>query len=164
MHKSLRFILYGAIIAAVYALLTIAIAPIGSGLLQCRISEALCILPCFTPAAIPGLFIGCLLANLLMGNMPIDIVLGSLATLLSAACTYWIGKKTSGGARLLLAPLPAVLCNAFVVGWVLAYAYRAGAPYWMCALYVGIGQAIACYGAGLPLMKVLEKYRVKVFG
>lgn len=163
MNKSLRFIVYGAIIAAVYALLTIAVAPIGSGLLQCRISEALCVLPCFTPAAIPGLFIGCLLANLLMGNIPIDIVLGSLATLVSAACTYWICRRVSGKARLLLAPLPAILCNAAVIGWVLAYAYQVGAPYWVCAAYVGAGQAIACYGGGIPLMKVLERYGAKVF-
>lgn len=172
-QRSVLYLAQGAAIAAIYFVLTYALAPISSGLFQCRIAEALCVLPCFTPAAVPGLFLGCLIANLLAGSLPIDVALGSLATLISAALTYWIGKRLSRVAQRVLAqrelamrvlaPLPAVVCNAVIVGWVLAYAYGV-APYGTCALYVGAGQAVACYALGVPLMMVLERYREKIFG
>lgn len=164
MKRSTQFIVQAAAIAAIYALLTIAIAPISSGLLQCRVSEALCVLPYFTPAAIPGLFIGCLLANLLTGAMALDVLLGSTATLLAAVMTWWLQKRLQEKKARLLAPLPAVVINALIVGFLLSDVYQVGASYAVCALYVGAGQAIACYGVGFPLLLLLERYRGKLFG
>ena len=158
-----RHIVEGAMIAALYALLTIVIAPISSGLIQCRVSEALCVLPFFTPAAVPGLFIGCVLANLLTGALPLDVMLGSLATLLAAALARWLGQKVKAPAGRLLVPLPAVLVNALVVGWLLSDVYKVGAPFALCALYVAAGQFAACYILGFPLLLVLERYKKKLF-
>lgn len=157
---NVRELVQGAIIAAVYALLTIFLAPISSGLVQCRVSEAMSILPYFTFSAVPGLFIGCLLANLLTGAAVYDVIFGSLATLVAAYITYWMRNRASK----YLAPLPSVVVNALVVGWLLTYVYQFGAPYWLAAGYVAIGQAIACFALGLPLMKLLERFRGKLFG
>lgn len=156
---SVRELVQGAIIAAVYALLTIFLAPIPSGLVQCRVSEAMSILPYFTFSAVPGLFIGCLLANLLTGAAVYDVIFGSLATLAAAYITYWMRNRVSK----YLAPLPSVVINALVVGWLLTYVYQIGVPYWLAAGYVAIGQAIACFALGLPLMKLLERFRGKLF-
>ncbi len=161
-NKSL-YIAQAAIIAAVYVLITLAIAPISSGLIQCRFSEALCILPFFTPAAIPGLFVGCLLANLITGAVIYDVICGSLATLLAAAFTWQIARACPCKLAKALAPLPAVLVNAVVVGYLLAYVYAVPAPFVLCMLYVAAGQIIACYGAGLPLLLLLERYGNKLF-
>ena len=109
--RKLRFVIESGIIAAVYAALTLLLAPISYGLIQVRVAEALCILPFFTPAAVPGLFIGCLIANAVGGLGVIDIVFGSLATLLSAAVAYKVKVKW-------LVPLPAVVVNAVVVGFI----------------------------------------------
>ena len=87
-NKTVYFVAYGAVIAAIYTVLTLVFAPISFGPVQFRIAEALCILPFFTPAAVPGVFIGCLLSNLLCGAAPLDIVFGSLATLIGAAGCY----------------------------------------------------------------------------
>jgi uncharacterized membrane protein len=108
---NVRELVQGAIIAAVYALLTIFLAPISSGLVQCRVSEAMSILPYFTFSAVPGLFIGCLLANLLTGAAVYDVIFGSLATLVAAYITYWMRNRASK----YLAPLPSVVVNALVV-------------------------------------------------
>ena len=156
---NVRELVQGAIIAAVYALLTIFLAPISSGLVQCRVSEAMSILPYFTFSAVPGLFIGCLLANLLTGAAVYDVIFGSLATLAAAYITYWMRNRVSK----YLAPLPSVVINALVVGWLLTYVYQIGVPYWLAAGYVAIGQAIACFALGLPLMKLLERFRGKLF-
>ena len=93
-NKTVYFVAYGAVIAAIYTVLTLVFAPISFGPVQFRIAEALCILPFFTPAAVPGVFIGCLLSNLLCGAAPLDIVFGSLATLIGAAGSYGLrGNK-----------------------------------------------------------------------
>ncbi|MDP3447094.1 MAG: QueT transporter family protein [Eubacteriales bacterium] len=157
---TVRDLAQGAIIAAVYALLTIFLAPISSGLIQCRVSEAMSVRPDFTCSAVPGLFIGCLLANLLMGVPIYDVVLGSLATLIAAFITYKMRNRVSK----YLAPLPSVVVNALVVGALLVYVYEVGVPFWVAAGYVAIGQAIACFALGLPLMTVLERFRGKLFG
>lgn len=149
-----RSLARGALIGALYVLITLAVAPIGSGLMQARLSEALCVLPWFTPAAIPGLFLGCLLANLLTGAVIYDVVFGSLATGLSALLTYWFRRR---GFSRWLAPLPAVLINALVVGYLLAHVYEVGVPMGLCALSVAGGQVLSCYGLGMPLMGFLEK-------
>lgn len=156
----LRTLVNAAAIAAIYALLTIFLAPISSGPIQCRISEALCVLPYFTRAAAPGLFVGCALANLLTGAPLPDVVFGSLATLLAAVCTRWMRKR----APAFFAPLPSVVINAVVVGILLVRIYGVEMPIWLASLYVGIGQAIACYGLGLPLMSILKRHSAKLFG
>ncbi len=156
---TVRDLARGAIIAAVYALLTIFLAPISSGLIQCRVAEAMCVLPYFTFAAVPGLFVGCLLANLLTGAPAYDVLFGSLATLLAAYITYLMRKRVTK----YLAPLPSVVINALVVGALLTYVYQVGVGYWVAAGYVAVGQAIACFGIGLPLMTVLQKFSDKLF-
>ena len=154
-NKGLRYIIQGGIIAAVYAALTL-ITPIFSyGVGQVRISEALCVLPCFTPAAIPGLFVGCALANLGSPFGIIDIVCGSIASLLAAYATSKVKNKW-------LAPLPSVLLNGLIVGLMLSQAL--GYPWWAAILYVAGGQAIACYALGMPLLFALDKFRGKLFG
>lgn len=158
--KYSRYLAHAGIIAALYAALTVLLAPISYGLVQCRVSEALSVLPVFTGAAVPGLFLGCLIANLLAGAPIYDVVFGSLATLLAAACTRHL--KTKGAPRALL-PLPSVLFNALIVGWLLVKVYGVGVPLPLSMLYVGLGQAIACYGLGLPLMIVLEKKASQLF-
>lgn len=153
-----RELSYAALIAAVYAALTVGLAPISFGLIQCRVAEALCVLPFLTGAAVPGLFAGCLLANLLTGAPAPDVLFGSLATLVSALLTYGIRKL---GCSKLLAPLPPVLVNAAVVGALLVYVYDVGVGYAAAFLYVFVGQAAACYGLGLPLLALLEKHAKK---
>lgn len=151
----------GALIGALYAALTLAAAPISFGLMQVRVSEALCILPFFTSAAVPGLFIGCLVANLAGGAVLYDVVFGSLATLLAALLTRWFKKR---GFSKWLAPLPAVVVNALIVGSLMTLVYLPGeVTYLAGSAYVGAGQAIACYGLGMPLLYVLERYGGKLF-
>ncbi|MBT3318426.1 MAG: QueT transporter family protein [Clostridia bacterium] len=166
-----RFIAEAGIIAALYFALTMAAQPISFGPLQVRISEALCILPFFTPAAIPGLFIGVVLSNLVGSPLgPYDIVFGSLATLVAAAMTYGIfrfGKKCGDAdakvSRWFL-PLPAVVVNAFVVAAILQhYIPELANAYWVTAGYVAAGQVIACYVLGIPLFFLLNKHKNTLF-
>lgn len=152
--KKIVFLVQASLIAAVYATITIALAPISYGQIQVRVSEALTILPAFTPAAIPGLFVGCIVANLYGGGGIIDIVFGSIATLVAAYLSYKMPSK-------LLIPLPPVIVNGIVVGYILNYLY--GLPLLVTMGWVTIGQIIACYGLGYPLMKTLEKYEDKIF-
>jgi len=155
MGRSTKFIVQGGVIAAIYIALTLVFQPISFGYMQVRISEALCILPFFTPAAVPGLFVGCAISNLLGSQFSIvDMIVGSLATLLSALCTYKIKNQW-------LAPLPAVLINAVMVGIMLGILLNL--PLWLTMLSVLIGQAISCYGIGLPLLLSLKKYGKKLF-
>jgi uncharacterized membrane protein len=149
-----RFLAEAAIIAALYAVLTIAI-PGGSGQIQVRVSEALTILAFFTPAAIPGLFLGCLTANIFVGAGLYDIILGSLATLLAA---YLTGKMPSK----YLAPLPPVIINAVAVAIILKLSVNA--PLLITMGFVALGELIACYGLGYPLMIFLQKNRSRLFG
>ena len=157
LHKICR----AAVIGALYAAVTLLLAPISYGNLQCRVSEALCILPWFFPETTWGLFIGCLLANLLGGNGPLDIVFGSLATLF--ACLATARLKPRG-----LALLPPVVVNAVMVGAMLAYVTTPDA-FWssfpVFALEVGVGEAVAMYVLGLPLSYLLERIPyVKKYG
>ena len=154
-----RSIAQAAAIAALYVLLTVCFAPISSGLMQCRVSEALCVLPYFTASAIPGLFVGCALANLLTGATPLDVVFGSLATLLAALITYGLRNRASK----FLSPLPSVVLNALIVGALLVFAYGVNVPYALACFYVAAGQAVACYGLGLPLLLVLKRYAGRLF-
>jgi len=146
-----------AVIAGLYAALTLALWFISFGPVQFRVSEALCVLPYFMPEAVPGLFVGCVISNIFTPNIPaLDLVFGSAATLLAALLTYRIRIKW-------LAPLPPVLINAVVVGWLIAVsASRAdGAAFWPAfgagILTVGLGEAAVCYILGLPLLLLLER-------
>lgn len=144
-----------ALIGAIYATITIAFAPISYGQLQVRVSEALTILPFFTPAAIPGLFIGVIVANIYGGQGMIDIVLGSLATLIAALLSHRLPRKW-------MVPIPPIVINAIVVGFILNYLYQV--PLAAAMGWVALGQTIACYGLGYPLMSVLEKHKTVLFG
>lgn len=165
-----RFYVQAAIIAALYALLTFMLWEFSSLAIQVRLSEIMCILPAFMAAAIPGLTFGCAFANLLAGNV-IDAVFGSLATLIAAVLTYLISKYVKNKAlRLVMLPLPAVVCNAIAIPFILYYGYGMnsflGATHALpvlalYALSVCIGQAIVCYGGGISLYGALEKINRK---
>ena len=154
-----RKITQAAVIAALYAALTIlsAATPLGYlafGPVQARIAEALTVLPFFTCAAIPGLALGCLVSNIVgamfgLGGGMLDIIFGTLATLAAA----WLSSKIKKPG---LVPLPPVIINAFVVAGTLAYTLHM--PYWPWVLSIGAGQLIACYGLGYPLLLLLKKH------
>ena len=155
--KKTSFLSRAGIIAAIYAVLTLAIPFIGFGPIQFRISEAMCILPLFFPESVLGLFVGCLVSNgigMAFGmTTPWDIVIGSLATLIAAAITRKIKID-------FLAPLPAVLVNAVMVGTMLTFVLTPDAgiiPLLYNVLTVGIGQFLSCYLLGIPLLKILKK-------
>ncbi len=153
------FIAHAAIIAALYILLTLIsnALSLANGVIQIRISEALTILPYFTPAAIPGLFAGCILGNLLTGCTPLDIVFGSIATLLGAFFTYKIRKWKY------FSPLPPILFNTLLLPPVLAYVYRFEGTLIYFIITIFIGELISCGFLGLILQKALEKYRNLLF-
>jgi len=150
------------LIAAVYAVLSLVFQPISYGVYQVRIAEALTLIPFLTPAAIPGLYIGCLLANILGGMGWMDILIGPLITLIAAFITYWIStlKNLNTAMLLILAPLPPVILNAIGVSAYLAPIIGVG--FWFCAQMIGIGQIVSCYAIGLPLLLILR--RRKIFG
>jgi uncharacterized membrane protein len=152
-RKKIQGLAIAAIIAATYVVLTYVASALGlaSGAIQIRLSEALTILPVFTPYAIPGLFIGCLLANILTGCVLWDVILGSLATLVGAIFTYLLRKNK------LIATIPPILANTFIVPFVLIYFYRLEGFYWYFALTVFAGEVISCGVLGTILRKSLEK-------
>lgn len=153
------FITEAAIIAALYVVLTYLsnLFGLASGAIQVRVSEALTILPYFTPAAIPGLFIGCIISNTLTGCMLLDIIFGSIATLLGAIGTYLLRKVKW------LAPVPPIVSNTIIVPIVLTYVYGLtdGIPYLM--LTVGIGEVISCGILGMILLFALSNYKNIIF-
>lgn len=153
------FIAYAAIIAALYVVLTLLANALGLAnyAIQIRFSEALTILPYFTPAAIPGLFVGCILSNILTGCIPLDILFGSLATLLGAIFTYKIRKWKY------LTPLPPIIFNMLLVPPVLAFVYKFEGTLYYFAITVGIGEIISCGVLGLMLLHLLEKYKNRLF-
>lgn len=150
-----KLITQSAIIASLYVVLTFVANAMGlaSGAIQIRLSEALTILPFFTPAAIPGLFIGCLISNILVGGVIWDIIFGSLATLIGAIGTYYLRKHKW------LTPLPPIISNAIIIPFVLVYAYGVtdALPYLM--LTVGIGEVISAGLLGMLLLNSLNKHK-----
>ena len=156
-RSSALYLTRGAMIAALYVAITWLCSAVGlsSGVIQFRISEAMCILPVFLPEAVPALFIGCMLSNLIAGGVIWDIVFGALATLLGAI-----------GARLLrklppkfiwAATLPTLISNMLIVPPVLIFAYGAADAYWFILVTVGIGELVcACFG-GAALYFLLKK-------
>ncbi len=154
--KSTRYLVQAAVIAAIYTALTYAGFGFAYGPWQFRIAEALCILPALTPAAIPGLTVGCILANILSSYGILDVIFGSLATFLAAVSAYLLrGRKVKG--MPLLSPLCAVLFNALIVSAVIVIASGQPHLYWINALQIGVTEAVVCYGLGLPLYHLIEK-------
>ena len=154
---SVRHLTRAAIVGALYAALTLLSSAFGIayGPVQFRVSEALCVLPFLFPETAWGLFAGCWIANLLSPYGALDMVVGSLATLLAALWTAKCRRKW-------LAPLPPVVCNAVLVGAVLAWQQSGSAAafapaFVMNALSVGLGEAVVCFGLGLFLLRAVEK-------
>ncbi len=147
------------IIAALYVVLTYLAAgfDLASGAVQVRVSEALTILPYFTQAAIPGLTIGCFLANLLVGSLPSDIVFGTLATLLGA-----LGTRALRNNRYLCA-LPPVVSNMLIIPFILSYAYHIPGSIPLMMLTVGLGEFLSCFILGELLIDALRPFREKLF-
>ncbi len=153
-NKSVLFWTQAAMIAALYVALTIIFAPFSFGQIQVRIAESLTILPVFTPAAIPGLFAGCLIGNVLGGAIFPDIIFGSFATLIGAFFTYLLRKKNK-----YLAPLPPIISNTTIIPFVLRYAYGLYLPITFLMLTVCIGEVISCGVLGMILYTALEKHK-----
>lgn len=149
-----KFITRAAVIAALYVVLTLTLSFNPYKDLQLRISEALTILPFFTPAAIPGLVVGCAIANLFSPLGWVDIVFGSSASLIAALLTYKTSKKY-------LAPLPPILVNAVIIGLELYFVLDL--PLVASMGWVALGQTIACYGLGYPLLLLLSKHKESLF-
>ena len=155
MNKKVRFITQCALIAAIYIVLTLISNAMGlaSGVIQVRLSEMLTILPLFTPAAIPGLTIGCFLSNVITGCLLWDVIFGTLATLAGAIGTYYLCKKYP-----LTGPIYPILANSIIVPFILQYVYNFEGSYFYFMLTVGIGEIISCGAIGLILYKVLKKH------
>lgn len=157
-HLNVLFMAQAAMIAAIYVVVTLLGASFAYGQVQVRLSEALTILPVFTPAAIPGVFLGCLISNILGGCILPDIIFGSLATLIGAVFTWMLRNKSK-----YLAPLPPIIANVIVVPFVLRYGYMVPLPIPFMMLTVGIGEVISCGVLGLILYTALNRYRGILF-
>ncbi len=158
MRWSSKKIAMGGITAAIYVVVTIVAAAIGlsSGVIQFRISEAMCVLPMFYSAAIPGLTIGCLIANIIAGGVAGDIIFGSIATLIGAI-----------GARLLrkhrwVAPIPTVVANAVIVPFILRYAYHVQDAYLFLVLTVGVGELVCAYILGEIVINIIRSRKLPI--
>ena len=154
-RNSVRNMTLAAMLAAVYAVLTMVLPIPQYAGIQIRFAEALTVLPFLFPAATPGLFVGCLIANLLSPYGLLDVLAGSAATLL--ACLWTRRLKTRW-----LAPMPAVACNAAIIGAVIAFSQTGMGPafwpaYALNAVTVGAGELIAGYLLGMPLLRVLTE-------
>lgn len=172
MKKSPLFLTQAAVIAAAYVVLTLPFAQFAFGMIQFRLAEALTVLAAMTPAAIPGLFLGCLLANTLnpMSLGPVDIILGSLATLISAVVTWKLSRvlvkdSTLNAVRQMLVIFPGVIFNALIVGTYLPFLLSDGEPVTaaMIASFVGwifLSQTVVIYLIGWPLWTGLRRTKI----
>lgn len=156
------------VIAALYVALTYVFMPFAYGPLQIRPAEALCILPLFFPEAVPALYVGCMLSNIPSG--PIDVFLGSFATLLAALGTYMVGSFFKNKwARVLVGGIFPIICNALIIPLILVFLYKdvggfssASLAYFSYVLSIGFTQTVWVYGLGAPLYFALEKYIHKI--
>ena len=153
MKKGSIGIVKAGVIAGIYVVLTFVAAALGlsSGTIQVRFSEALCVLPVFMPQAVPGLFVGCILANTLTGALPMDILFGSLATLIGALGTRLLRKNR------ILALLPPILSNTIIIPFVLKFTYGIPGSVWYFMLTVGLGEVISCGVLGWLLGREFDK-------
>lgn len=159
---NVHFLTTAAIIAALYLALMVPFQPISFGPIQFRISEMLCVLPFFTLAGIPGVTIGCLLGNFLLGAPLPDVIFGTLATLIGAFGTYYISQLPGRHTRI-LSLLPPILSNALIIPFVLKYAYGAEDLLPFMMFTVGFGEVLAVGVLGSILMGMLERYRSVIF-
>jgi len=157
-ENKVLFLTHAALIAAIYVVLCIVFAPISYGEIQVRIAEALTILPFFTPAAIPGLFVGCFLSKMIAGNIMMDMIFGSLATLLGALGTWYLRRYR------ILGLLPPIVANTLIVPYVLCLGYGINLPIPFLMMTVGIGEGIAVGVLGSMLRNVLSHYKGMIFG
>lgn len=157
-QNKVLFVTQAAMIAAIYVVLTVIGASFAFGPVQIRFSEALTILPVFTPAAVPGVFLGCLISNIVAGALLPDIVFGSLATLIGAVFTWMLRDKNK-----YLAPLPPIMANTLIVPFVLKYAYMEPFSIPFMMLTVGIGEVVSCGILGLCLHTALARYQNIIF-
>ena len=155
--KKVLFIVQAAAIAAIYVVLTVVFAPLSFGEVQVRFAEALTILPYFTPAAIPGLFVGCIIGNFLGGAIPVDIICGSIATLIGAFGSYALRKQK------FLVPVPPIVANTVIVPFVLFYGYGINLPIPLMMLSVGAGEVLSCGVLGLVILSALDRYKNVIF-
>ena len=155
--KKVLFMVQAAAIAAIYVVLTVVFAPLSFGEVQIRFAEGLTVLPYFTPAAIPGLFIGCVIGNFMGGAIPVDIICGSLATLAGALLSYALRKHK------FLVPLPPIIANTLAVPFVLFYGYGVNLPIPFMMLTVGVGEVVSCEVIGLILLFALDRYKGVIF-
>ena len=162
-----HYLTRAAIVAALYTAVPLVVYPFSFGYLQIRISEALTILPFYMPEAVLGLFIGCIISNFFSTNIVIlDVIFGSIATLLAALLTNLCSKLGKKGRW--LAPLPPVLVNAVVIGLVIALSTTQSGEgsFYTIFLFncctVGLGQLVACYGLGIPLSYIFDKIKDKI--
>ena len=165
-NKHVLHMVQAALIAAMYVVLTWVanLLRLANGVIQVRFSEALTILPFFTPAAIPGLFVGCIISNTITGSAIWDILFGSLATLIGASlATLLAGLLTARCKNKWLAPLPPILANILVVPQVLRIVYGAPDSIWYLTATVGIGEVISCGILGMLLLFALQKNANQIF-
>lgn len=155
--KGTLYVVYAALIAAIYVVLCLVFQPISFSSIQARIAEALTILPYFTPAAIPGVTIGCLLSNIIAGCNIFDIVFGTLATLIGAYGSYALRKYKY------LVPLPPIVANIIIIPFVLRFAYGEATPIVLLMASVGIGEIISAGLIGMVLLFALERYSGLLF-
>lgn len=156
-NKKVQFITQGAVIAAIYVVLVLIFDTFSFGPIQFRIAEMLTIMPYFTPAAIPGLFVGCLIANIIGGGLIWDIVFGSIATLIGAIGSYLVRKNKW------LVPLPPIIANIVIVPFVLKYAYGYDGLLVYFMFTVGLSEIIVCGIIGMVLLTVMAKNREHIF-
>ncbi|SFC44061.1 QueT transporter family protein [Butyrivibrio sp. YAB3001] len=174
-NKKVLFISQAAIIAALYVVLTLLANALGLAnyAIQVRFSEALTILPFFTPTAIPGLYVGCIISNILTGCHPLDTVFGSLATLIGAVVTYLIAHGFNkpytkefnkvNPVRKWLCPIPPIVANVIIVPQVIRYCYGSTDSVPFLMLTVGIGEVISCFILGMILLHALEPRKENIF-
>lgn len=158
-NRKVLFLTQAGLIAAVYVVLTVLLQAFSFGQVQIRVAEMLTILPVFTPAAVPGLFLGCLIGNIAGGAVLPDVICGSLATLAGAFFTYKLRNR-----GLIIACFPPIIANILVVPFVLKYAYGMSFPIPLMMVTVGIGEVVGCGVLGVTLGKVLKRYKNVIFG
>ena len=156
-NQKVFFTVQAAMIAAIYVVLVTIFNYWSFGPIQFRIAEALTILPFFTPAAIPGLFVGCLLANILGGAIPADVIFGSIATLIGACGTYALRRYKW------LTPIPPIVANTLIVPFVLKFGYGTPEAIPYMFLTIGAGEIIVCGIFGMILLFALNRYRHVIF-
>jgi len=164
-NKNVLFITHAAAIGAIYVVLTLLANAMGLAnyAVQIRFSEALTVLPLFTPAAIPGLFAGCVLSNILTGCLMPDVIFGSIATLIGAIGTYIISRKVKRNIARWLAPIPPIIANMIIVPQILIGVYHLPGTLLFFTATVGLGEVISCFILGELIIYALSPIAAKLF-